>query len=107
MTILDDVLRSVEMLAETWSKETEHRRAVSSVDPVADTLDYVSSELREKVSELRAAKAYLSTEEYAFLNNVSPQTVRRWIKSDQLNAMQLDDGGYRIPRNARRKKAVA
>lgn len=97
----DAVVDAVERAARSWRHEAEERRRISKSDPVADTLDYCAGELAARV-RAAAAEAQLETvEQRAKREGVTPQTVREWIRTNQL-AAQHGPKGYRIPRDAAR-----
>ena len=107
--MLDAILSSIEHVAEGWSKEVSKRRRLTSVDPVADTLEYVAGELAAEVARLRDDCRALTPEQYAEAKGagVSAQTVRNWIRAGELDAVR-GPRGWLIPAAAeRRKKASA
>src|SRR5438270_9439783 len=97
----DAVLSAIERAARSWSQEAQERRRISKLDSVADTLEHCASDLLERIREVRTAEERLTTEAYAKKHGVTPQTVRTWIRTNQLPAM-LGAKGYEIAANARR-----
>ncbi len=56
-------------------------------------------------SELQQDSTWIGVEDYAALRDVTPQTVRNWIRRGELKAH--DSGhGYMINRNAKRQREV-
>lgn len=103
----DVVVSAVEGVTRTWTQEAEKRRRISRSDPVADTLEYCAGELK---SRLRAVYGdnRLTVEQYAKLPHVdvTPQTVRHWIRTHQLQAIETPKG-YRITSDAKRLRRSA
>lgn len=103
----DVVVSAVVGVTRTWADEAKKRRAISKTDPVADTLEYCAGELE---SRLRAVQDdnRLSVEQYAKLPHVdvTPQTVRGWIRTGQLQALDTPKG-YRIAPDAKRLRRSA
>lgn len=97
------VLTTAEGAARGWRQEAEKRRAISAVDPVADTLEYCAGELAARLAEAASADVGLTVEQYAGLPevDVTPQTVRNWIRRGELAAIETPKG-YRIARAAKR-----
>lgn len=103
----DLVLSAVEGVTRTWIQEADKRRRISRADPVADTLEYCAGEI---ASRLRAVHSdnRLSVEQYAKLSHISvtPQTIRTWIRTGQLQAIETPKG-YRIAPDAKRLRRTA
>ena len=99
----DLVVGAIERVSRTWREEAHKRRGISSTDPVADTLEYCAGELTARLRTITQETEYLSPEEYARLPHVdvTPQTVRHWIRTNQLPA-EHGPKGYRIPKSAQR-----
>jgi hypothetical protein len=97
------VLTAAERAAQSWRQEAEERRRISKSDPVADTLDYCAGELAVRLREAERADESLTVEQFARLADVdvTPQTVRAWIRRGELPAT-LTPKGWKIPRAARR-----
>jgi excisionase family DNA binding protein len=91
-------------LADRWERDAKTRRHYTAADSVSDTLDLCAGELRAQVEALAGGTFYLTVEEYATLNDVTPQTVRTWIKRKELPAIQTDRG-WRIRREAHRRRS--
>jgi hypothetical protein len=99
----DLVLSAAERVVKSWRQEAVKRREVSRLDPVADTLDYCAGELAARLRSIAEETQFWTPEEYARLPhvNVTPQTVRIWIRGGQLSA-QNGPKGYLIPKGAER-----
>lgn len=102
----DLVVSAVERVAKTWRQEAEERRRISKADPVADTLDYCAGEIAARIRSLAAETEYETVDQRASREGVTPQTVRGWIRSNQL-AAQDGPKGYKIPRTAERVRKSA
>lgn len=92
--------------ARSWKSEAEKRRGISAVDPVADTLEYCAGELAARLRDASALDQYETVEERAKRERVTPQTVRNWIRTNQL-AAEDSAKGYRIRRDAQRARKTA
>lgn len=101
--VLDAMFAQLRSVADGWKAEAVQRRRFTQTDPVADTLDHCASELADQVAAINSDTYYLSTEDYARLNDVTAPTVRHWIKTGELRAIETD-GGWRIRRDERRRK---
>ena len=103
----DVLVSAVEGVARTWTDEVKKRRLISKTDPVADAIEYCAGEL---VSRLHAVKKdnRLTVDQYAKLPHVdvTPQTVRYWIRTGQLQAIDTAKG-YRIAADAKRLRRTA
>jgi hypothetical protein len=95
----DVVIRKVEATARTWRAEAEKRRGISKSDPVADTLEYCAGELTTGLKMVAAETQFLSVEQFARKERVTPQTVRAWIRENRL-AAEPGVKGYRIAKDA-------
>jgi hypothetical protein len=95
----------VKSTATGWRKEAERRRAISGADPVADTLEYCAGEIAARLADVRDDE-YETVEQRAKREGVTPQTVRIWIRANQL-AAEGTAKGYRIRRDARRVRRSA
>ena len=103
--ILDAVFAANRAVAEAWQSEAERRRKIATADPVADTLDFCAGEILTQLNELQQDSTWIGVEDYAALHDVTPQTVRNWIRRGELKAH--DSGhGYMINRNAKRQREV-
>lgn len=105
---MDPIVTPFVSAARSWKQEAAKRRAISAVDPVADTLEYCAGELAERIRDAELANEGLTVEQYARLPHVSvtAQTVRNWIRRGQLAAVETPNG-YRIARSAKRLKAAS
>ena len=104
--MIDALFAQIRAFADSWTGEASHRREISAIDPVADTLDHCASRLRGYVAELDQGLAYVSPEEYGAAHGVTPQTVRKWIRDGELEAVMTEGGAYKIRRDARRRKTL-
>ena len=104
----DDVVSAVEGVTSTWRKEAEKRRHISKADPVADTLEYCAGEISSRVKAVQFSDRGLTVEQYAKLPHVSvtAQTIRHWIRTRQLLAIETPKG-YRIAADAKRMRRTA
>lgn len=80
------------------------RRRISANDLGADTLDYCAAEMELVLSMLEDASSWLSVEAFAEIKQVTPQTVRAWIRRGELKAETTARGAYRVQRGAERTK---
>ena len=103
--ILDAVFAANRAAAESWQQEAADRRKISAIDPVADTLDYCAAEIFDRIAELDQKVNWVNTEEYAELHGITPQTVRSWIRSGDLDAHETPKG-YVINRHTKRRKVA-
>ena len=99
--IPSDVVRDA---AKDYARMVETRRAVSGVDPISDTLEYVARDLVERAGRAEKALDRLSAEQYAALARVSPQTVCRWCRRGELPGAEHTARGWLIPQGAERAK---
>lgn len=103
----DLVLSAVKGVTETWMQEVSKRRRISKTDPVADAIEYCAGEIMARVKSVHEDNR-LTVEQYAKLPHVdvTPQTVRNWIRTGQLQAI---DGpkGYKIAADAKRIRRSA
>ena len=102
----DLVVRKVEATSRTWREEAEKRRKISKLDPVAEVLDYCAGEISAVLRDARSEIEYITVDELAARERVTPQTVRTWIRREIIPA-QWGPKGYQIPKDARvpRRKA--
>jgi hypothetical protein len=97
---------AIERVTKSWRQEAEERRRISRVDPIADTLDYCAGEIAARLRSIVVESNTESVEERAQRERVTPQTVRIWIRTNQLPA-EHGAKGYRIPRDAVRARKSA
>ena len=102
----DPVIGAVERVAKTWKDEAVKRRGISRSDPVADTLDYCAGELTARLRAIEKDAQLETVEQRAKREGVTPQTVRDWIRKEELPA-QHGAKGYRIPRDAQRVRRAS
>jgi hypothetical protein len=99
------VFASLRAMGGGWQDEARRRRKISATDPIADSLDYCAGELGELVRQLEADTAWLTPGAYAEMHDVTPQTVRAWIRRGELDARDAGSG-WLIRRSAVRKRAL-
>ena len=80
--------------AEQWEAKAKERRQLSAHDPVADTLEFCSRELRLSLDNV--ALEEISTAEYAQMHGKNEVTVRRWCLRGLIG--RKVGGEYRIRR---------
>lgn len=97
--MIRNALRPIEKLAEDWIAEAKRRRQVTTVDAVADTLQYTAAELLETVRLASFETNELTVEQFAAKHHVISATVRRWCRTERLSA-RLTPAGYLIPADA-------
>jgi hypothetical protein len=102
----DRVVDAIDRVTKTWRLEAEERRRISTSDPVADTLVYCAGELAARLRALASESTYETVEAVAAREGVTPQTVRTWIRTNQLPA-EHGAKGYRIPKGAERVRRSA
>lgn len=103
--ILDEIFAQLRAVTQAWSQQAENIRKISGVDPVAETLSYCASEMDELLRQIDAGVSLLTVHDYARAHHVTPQTIRTWIRSGELEAVRNASGLWRIRRDARRKRA--
>ncbi len=103
--MIDALLDAGRKLAISWQSEADRRRRISPNDPVADTLDYCAGEILTQLGELQQDSTWVGVEDYAELHDVTPQTVRNWIRRGELKSHKSGHG-YIIHRNAKRQREV-
>jgi hypothetical protein len=97
--ILADALQN---LATEWRTKATARRAVSKPDPVADALDFCAEQALACIRNVQVTSRQLTVDQYARLAHVdvTPQTVRNWIRGGRLAATDTVKG-YRIAAHAK------
>jgi excisionase family DNA binding protein len=88
--------REMDEAAAQYLEQAEGRRRIVPTDAVADALEYVARDLRERARQLGAPQSTRSIPEYAAERGVSAATVRRWIDQGRLRAAK-ERGEWRIP----------
>lgn len=89
----DDVLSAaVSGVTRSWKQEAEERRRISKVDPIADTLDYCAGEIAARLKSVQETVRRLTVEQFAQRHDVTPQTVRNWIKAERIFAIETPKG---------------
>jgi hypothetical protein len=87
--------------------EVSRRRAVTAVDPVADTTEYWAGDLERMLNDMSRRYATVTPKEYAQIHGGVPSSVRRWCERGELAGAQQDaTGQWRIPRGAIRRRVV-
>lgn len=102
---LADVVRGA---ISDFRSEAARRRKITAVDPVADTLAHVASDLADRLRHAEHATERLTPEQYGALPHIDakPQTVRKWCRLGQLPGAEHTESGWRIPRDAKRVRAA-
>lgn len=95
----DTVAAAMRRVAAEWQAECAHRRRVSKVDAVADALDWCARELLDRLREVDGPGTVRTVEQYSSDHGVTDQTVRRWIRRGELDAVRTPHG-WRIARAA-------
>ena len=106
--MLDIIFSAARAQTKTWKEETDRRREITAVDPVADTLEHCAKEMEELLKSLEEGSEWLTPEEYALTvkpRPVSAQTVRNWIHRGELKATD-SPSGFAIHRSARRVRKL-
>lgn len=88
--------RILERLVKKWRAEAKRHRAITEVNPVADTIDYCAAEFEAALQDAQRADAYLTVEEFAARKRTSPQTVRAWCRTGKIRA-ERTPSGWLIP----------
>jgi excisionase family DNA binding protein len=89
---------------ESWREEVLRRRAITTIDPIADVFLYCASDLEQRLAKAKESKPTYTTREYAGVKGVRDSTVRKWIQKGQLEATKNAAGDWDIPRTAVRRK---
>jgi hypothetical protein len=92
--VLDVVFEPVLGKLKEFRRAAKERRSISAHDIGADTLDYCAAEVEQLIKEL-ASTRYLTAEQFAEMKDVTPQTVRSWIRKGEL-AAETTAKGVRI-----------
>ena len=100
------VIGEVRKAIEAWRNVAKDRRAVTTIDPVADTFAYCANDLEKRIERAERAKPTYTTKEYAGLYKVRDGTVRKWIDAGELEAHKNGAGDWEIPRSARRVRTA-
>jgi excisionase family DNA binding protein len=104
--MLNIVLDEVTKLSEAWVEKADTLHA-HGAEGNAKTVRLMLGELYQMYDRLKARVSRLTVAEYAAMNGVQPDTVRRWIRAGQLPASRAGDGSWSIPYGSvRRKKPV-
>lgn len=103
----DLVLTAVKGVTDTWMQEADKRQRIWKDDPVASTLEYCAGELKSRLKAVHEDNR-LTVEQFAKLPSVgvTPQTVRHWIRTGQLQAIDTPKG-YKIAADAKRIRRTA
>lgn len=104
--MLEGIFAQVESVAASWQLEVKKRRRVTAMDPVADTIEYCASEVRDLVSRLKSDTEQLTPAQYARIHKTTPQTVTGWCRKGKIEATP-NGHGWLIPRNAQPPKMAS
>lgn len=85
-------LKLLERVTKKWRAEARRHRAITPVNPIADTIDYCAAELEGALQDAARADAYLTVDEYATQYRASPQTVRTWCRAGKIPAERTPSG---------------
>lgn len=97
--MLDVVFAQLIGLANNWKGQAAGRRKFTTVDPVADTIDYQAGELESLVERLKRDTELLTAEQYAKLHDTTPQTVNAWCRMGKVEGAIPKGRSFLIPRN--------
>ncbi len=99
--MIDELFTRVRTAVADVDAEVAKRRAVSTVDAVADGMAFAAQEFRATLDDIERDTEEISTEQYAELHGVTPQTVGNWIRRGELKATR-EGHAWQIRRNATR-----
>jgi len=100
---VDKVIGDYDHLAEGFRKEAASRRSLEPNSPVANTYERCAEDVEKLGAALHEGLDLVTPEVYAELNRITPQTVRRWCRNDEITHFQ-DERGLLIPRHAKRNR---
>jgi excisionase family DNA binding protein len=99
--LIQEVFERMRAAIDDIEVEVTRRRGVSAVDAVADGMAFAAQGFRAALAEIERDTEEISTEQYAAMLGVTPQSVCGWIRNGELEATR-DSQSYRIRRNAKR-----
>jgi hypothetical protein len=99
----DTVAAAMRSVAADWEAECVRRRRISKVDAVADAIAWCAGELLDRLQEVDGPGAMRTVDQYSRDHAVTPQTVCRWIRRGELDALRTPHG-WRIARAAVRRR---
>jgi helix-turn-helix protein len=91
-------------LADLWKKRADQLTEYEPENPTARTLRSNAKELRARITAVEEDDGFVTVAEYAEMHAVSPQSVRAWVRSGELDAHKGPGRGLLIRRNAKRKE---
>lgn len=101
--MLDVVRDEFARQAQTWTDtvgQLEHFRATEQAQTLVNALE----DLGRLLERIERRLTRLSVEQYATQHGVTADTVRRWVRTNQLPATKGSDGSWSIPYGAVRRK---
>jgi len=86
--------------------EVASRRAIAPHDPVAAGIAWSAQQLRRAIDTLNTTHL-LTPEQWGTMQpkRVPPQTVRRWIRDQELDAVE-GTRGWLVPKDAQRRRPI-
>lgn len=91
-------------LADHWEARASQMVEYDTANPIARNLRTNARELRARITAVEEDEVFVTATEYARMHAVTPQTVRTWIRSGQLDALKGPGRGLLIRRNSKRKE---
>jgi hypothetical protein len=103
--MLDVIMADLKGKVEEMRAEVARRRAITSIDPAADTTEYWAADLSRLLTDMSRKYATVTAREYAQIHGGVPSSVRRWCERGELPGAQKDaTGEWRIPRGSVRRR---
>jgi hypothetical protein len=100
---IDYVISQYDKLAESFRDEADRRVELNPQDPLVNSFRRCAVDIENLGTALHEKLDLITTEEYAELNRVSVQTVRRWCRLGEIEHFP-DARGILIPRHAQRNR---
>ena len=91
-------------LAENWEVRANQLAQYEPSNPTARTLRTNAQELRASLASIEDDDGLVTVAEFARMHAVTPQSVRAWIRSGELDAVKGIGRGLLIRRNSNRKE---
>jgi hypothetical protein len=102
LNVVDYVLDCFDKLAESWRARADELHTLAPGSEVGNTYNRCAEEIEMVGADLYVELDRLTPEQYAQLNRVTKQTVRRWCRLGLLDCFE-DERGLLISRHAKRK----
>lgn len=99
--MIDELFARTRAALDNVDAEVVRRHSVSSADAVADGMAFAAKQIRDSLAAIESDTVEISTEQYAKLHGVTPQTVCNWIRHKELDARR-EGQSYLIRRSASR-----